>query len=76
MNGTSITAVSGPGIPIQVFNGGLVNGSRELHFRDFAAGVQFQLSLVGTIALALITMPPTVPELTIQTCHGYWLPAA
>lgn len=50
VNGTLITSVSGPGIPIQVFGGGSVNGSRELHFRDFAAGVEFQLSLVGTIA--------------------------
>ena len=50
VNGTLITSVSGPGIPISVFDGGIVNGSRELHFRDFGAGVQFHLSQVGTIA--------------------------
>jgi len=50
LNGTSITAVSGPVIPIQVFNNGIVNGSRELHFRDFGAGVKFVTSLVGTVA--------------------------
>jgi len=49
-NGTLITAVTGPGIPIQVFSGGIVNGSRELHFRDFGAGVKFQLSSSGAIA--------------------------
>ena len=50
VNGTLLTHVSGSGIPIQVFNGGLVNNSREIHFRDFTAGVQFQASLVGTVA--------------------------
>jgi len=50
LNGTSITVLSGSGIPIQVFNNGIVNGSRELHFRDFGAGVQFGTSLVGTVA--------------------------
>jgi hypothetical protein len=49
VTGTLITSQS-PGIPIQVLDGGIVNGSREIHFRDFGAGVQFQSSLVGTIA--------------------------
>src|ERR1043165_1965334 len=49
-SGTLITSVSGPGIPIEVFDQGLVNGSREIHFRDFGTGVKFQLSLVGTVA--------------------------
>jgi len=49
VNGTLITAPS-PGVPIQVFSGGIINGSRELHFRDFGVGVTFQLSLVGSVA--------------------------
>jgi hypothetical protein len=49
VNGTLITSPS-PGIPIEVLNGGILNSSRELHFRDFGVGVTFQLSLVGTVA--------------------------
>jgi hypothetical protein len=50
LNGTSITSVSGPGIPIEVLSNGIFNGSRELHFRDFGTGVKFATSLVGTVA--------------------------
>jgi hypothetical protein len=41
--GVTFTALSGSPIAIQVLDGGLVNGSRELHFRDFNAGVGVML---------------------------------
>jgi hypothetical protein len=37
--GVMLTALGGGPITIQILDEGLVNGSRELHFRDFAAGV-------------------------------------
>lgn len=42
--GVTFTVLSGSPITIQVIDAGLVNGSRELHFRDFAAGVNVTLS--------------------------------
>jgi len=45
--GTALTVLSGDPITIQVFDSGLVNGSRELHFRDFAAGVGVMLPSAG-----------------------------
>jgi hypothetical protein len=41
--GVVFTALSGNPITIQILGDGLVNGSRELHFRDFGAGVRVTL---------------------------------
>lgn len=38
--GWAVSSVSSP-LTIQVIGGGLVNGTQELHFRDFGAGVRF-----------------------------------
>jgi hypothetical protein len=46
--GTVITT-SDPNVVFQIFNGGIVNGTQELHFRDFTAGVKFLFSPVGKV---------------------------
>lgn len=48
LGGTRLTSVSGAAVTIQVFDNGLANGSRELHFRDFTAGVRFKLPIAAT----------------------------
>ena len=46
--GLQLAAIGQPApVTIQVVDGGLVNGSRELHFRDFNAGVSVGLTATG-----------------------------
>ena len=46
--GFQLAAIGLPApVTIQVIDAGLVNGSRELHFRDFNAGVSFALTAAG-----------------------------
>jgi hypothetical protein len=45
--GTRLTSVSGAALQIQVLGGGLFNGTRELHFRDFNAGVRLTFSVAA-----------------------------
>lgn len=46
--GTVITTPD-PNVVFQIFKGGLINGTQEVHFRDFTAGVRFQFSPVGKV---------------------------
>ena len=47
VKGTTFTTLSGDPITIQVVDGGLVNGSRELHVRDFGARAGVMLASSG-----------------------------
>jgi hypothetical protein len=42
--GSTVTALGASPIQIQVSDSGLVNGSRDLHFRDFNAGIMFAIA--------------------------------